>query len=71
MAGLSLGTMGAALFVLGIFLFLNHNVSRLLQGWEDDPGRQCFSRRRDRRQPVASAGADSGRESGGSGATII
>lgn len=42
MAGLSLGTMGAALFVLGIFLFLNHNIARLLQGWEDDPDVSVF-----------------------------
>jgi len=44
MAGLSLGTMGAALFVLGIFFFLNHNVTRVLKGWEDDPDVSVFLR---------------------------
>lgn len=42
MAGLSLTTMGAALFVLGIFLFLNHNISLVLRGWEDDPDVSVF-----------------------------
>ena len=37
-----MSTMGAALFVLGIFLFLNHNISRVLQGWEDDPDVSIF-----------------------------
>lgn len=56
MAGLSLGTMGAALFVLGIFLFLNHNIVRVLQDWDDDPDVSVFL--------TADAGQDAVRELG-------
>lgn len=44
MALLSLGTMAAALFVLGVFFFLSHNVDRLVRSWEDEPDVSIFLR---------------------------